>query len=201
MNVRSLVALAATATMTAFLVVAAPSGVAVADPGFALSFFSGGHGANAHWSTQSPPLGVLQDIVLSNPLPTGDTYTGAWVHGVSGMTMSQVSELSFMIDTDHYMGAGAPRFSVILSDGVYLYPSAGDCFNAPIQHDTGWQTAEFVSGANPCEIYGSTGGPESWSAWTAELGDPTISNLIIVQDEGPASAYLANVSVNGVIAN
>lgn len=173
--------------------------------GISLAFFSGGLGANAHWSTVDPvggtPTDVSRVIVFNNPLTTGSTYSGATVNGVSGLSMSDVTQLSFMIDTGAYMGAGAPRFSVILSDGVTLFPSAGDC---PLSANTGWQTAIFV-GPESCTIYGSespgtTSGSATWSEWSSFLGDPTIVSMFIVQDEGPAQAYLANVSVNNHIA-
>lgn len=186
------------------LILAGWPALASAGGGISLAFFSGGHGAHASWEQTVTPGGGLAGIELSNPLPTGATYSGATVNGVKGLAMSQVRELSFMIDTNGYMSGGAPRFSVILSDGVVLFPSAGDCFNLPISPHTGWQTAEFVSGTNPCAIYGSTAGPTggaaSWQAWTTFLGDQTIVALYIVQDEGPATAYIARVSVNDTVA-
>ncbi|MHB1505314.1 MAG: hypothetical protein ACYCVA_01340 [Sulfobacillus sp.] len=196
---RTLSAVAAGATLCALTLGGIPAAAAGASH-LSLAFFSGGYGAHASWETQDAPAGTLRGIELVNPHATGKTYAGATVTGVTGLTMSEITQLSFMIDTNHYMGAGAPRFSVILSDGVLLYPSAGDCFNRPIVKNTGWLTAEFAAGSTPCMIYGSTGGPATWQQWTRTLGNPTIDALYIIQDEGPATAYIANVSVNGTVA-
>lgn len=39
----------------------------------------------------------------------------------------------------------------------------------------------------------------TWAQWTLSLNDPVISELFVIQDEGPAVAYLADVNVNGVL--
>ena len=156
-----------------------------------LSFFSGGQGASAHWSKADVPPGQKQSIQLTNPLPTGTTWAGALVHGAAGLKMSHVTALSFMIDTNDYMGAGAPRFSVLTTAGVTLFPSTIYC---GLAKDTGWQTADFI---NDCVIYsGSAPAPKTWAQWTASLGDPAITQLFLIQDEGPGVAYVANVVVN-----
>ncbi len=157
-----------------------------------LSFFSGDNGAYATWSQQGTPPGIPWHIVFSNPSPTGTTYSGATINTVSGLTMSQITALSFMVDTSGYVGAGAPRFSIILSDGVTLFPSAGDC---GVSHNPsgGWVTVNFMT----CPIYGSSSGsPQTWAQWTSALGNPTIDAVYLVQDEGPGTAELANVIVN-----
>lgn len=194
-DTRRIVALAATVGLVAALFLAPGIEARNARAPMNLSFFSGGHGASAHWTFADVPLGQKKAIQLTNPKPTSTTWAGALVHGAAGLKMSDVTALSFMIDTDHYMGAGAPRFSV-LTDAqfagkpVTLFPSARDC---PLDPGHGWQTADFI---NNCLIYSSTGGPQTWTQWTSSLSDPTITELFLIQDEGPAVAYVANVVVN-----
>lgn len=199
---RSAASLSGVGVVALLAALSSPAGAAQpTTPGLSLAFFSGGQGASAHYvpadPNGNPATGKV--IQLVNPLPTGNTYAGATVNNVAGMDMNSVSQLSFDVDTHAYLGAGAPRISVGLDDGTYLYLSTEGC---SFTGSTVWQAAEFAATGANCVFYTSKGGPpQTWTAWTADLQDPTITGMALVQDEGPATAYVANVSLDGQVAN
>jgi len=90
-----------------------------------------------------------------------------------------------------YTGAGAPRFSIVLTDGKVLWPSAWYC---GVQNPSDWQQVDFVNGS--CTIYDSDGHAHNgWSEVLSSHGSATIQNLFLILDEGPATSYVDDITV------
>ena len=150
------------------------------------------------------------------------SYVGANVVNtpVNGADLGHVAALSFM--TSGYQGGGAPRISLVLSNGGVAYLDPEYCETAPDVN--GWRLADFrepaySGGADPtnCTIYTSFGvfttgswqpgeGPQisgeytafDWMNWAASNGgsaEPTVSQIILVQDSGPGTSYIDDLTL------
>ena len=178
------------AAAAALAALAFAGGASLAGPAFGpFSFFAAG-GATAEWTKAVAHEGRFA-VKLDNPLPTGNAYAGLWVGGISGTPLSDLQELGFSVTG--YIGAGAPRFSLLLDDGTVLWLSALYCDDL----DTGspdWKTVDFVNGA--CTIYDSAGHTHtSWSDVVAAHSDATVSALFLILDEGPATSYVDDIVI------
>jgi hypothetical protein len=98
---------------------------------------------------------------------------------LTGKTMAQVGALSFDSLAESRIGAGAPRYSLVFDNGVTLFPSALYCQDTLAD---GTIRADFLDESD-CLIYGSTGGPMTWSQWAEQLGDAEITFAGLVLDE------------------
>lgn len=126
--------------------------------------------------------------------------------GIIGRALGDVDRVSFK--TKGYSGAGAPRLSVKLSNGHYLYLSSFYCsFDmAP----TAWRKANFTASFNTdptCEIYTSAGGhyvtDATSSAWhklvEGEGGGVIVQQVELVQDEGPATVWVDDLRLDSAL--
>lgn len=136
------------------------------------------------------------------------SYAGVEVlnAGILGRALGDVERVSFK--TRGYSGAGAPRLSVKLSNGHYLYLSSSYC-----QFDlapTNWKKANFTASPNidpTCEIYTSAGGhyvtDPTESAWhklvAGEGGGVIVQQVELVQDEGPATVWVDDLRLDSVL--
>jgi len=153
------------------------------------SFFTGGN-AVAAWTNEEAQSGRFS-VRLATNAPTGEAWAGVWVNGVSGAKLGDITALSFWVKG--YTGAGSPRFSVVLTDGMVLWPSAYWCILS--NHVENWTLVDFVNDPN-CWIYDSWGhAHQGWGDVVAAHGDETVRNLFLIQDEGPAISYIDNITV------
>lgn len=155
------------------------------------------------------PGSAADEAIRMETLATGSSHAGAKIRGevgIVGQTLSNVNRIGFK--TKGYSGAGAPRLSVWISSGKWVYLSAFYC-----KHDIGggWSKTGFntpIDGGQPaCEIYTSKGdhyvADETGTAWQhlrqAEGGDTVVKWVTLVQDEGPATAYVDDVRLGGLV--
>jgi hypothetical protein len=107
----------------------------------------------------------------------------ASISGVNGMTLT---ELGF--DYKGYCGAGAPRFNVYTTQGVYYF--FGCSYGTHTSLSDGWTRVRFSSS----DAVSSNG------AYTFPgFGSAVVTRIDIIQDEGPASVWLDNINVSGTI--
>jgi hypothetical protein len=155
------------------------------------SFFTG-RNAVAAWTNETPAHDSRFSIKLATNAPTGQAYAGVWVNGVSGTKLSDITALGFWVKG--YTGGGAPRFSIVLDNGVVLYPSA---FHCGAQSPADWQKVDFVGGS--CVIYDSAG--HAHNGWGSVLygqeghANATIQSLFLIVDEGPVVSYVDDITV------
>lgn len=162
---------------------AAPPGM----PG-PFSFFTGGNAVSA-WTREEAHTGSFS-VKLATKVATGGAWAGVWVDGVSGTTLSDITALSFWVKG--YTGAGSPRFSIVLADGVVLWPSALWC-GSP-SPAINWYKVDVVGGT--CTIYDSAGhAHDGWASVLDAHGNVTIQSLFLIQDEGPAVSYVDDITV------
>lgn len=154
----------------------------------------------------SPMAKAMRIETEANTSPA--SYAGVEVvnTGILGRALGDMERVSFK--TKGYSGAGAPRLSVKLSNGHYLYLSSSYCsFDlAP----TAWRKANFTASYNTdptCEIYTSAGGhyvtDTTSSAWhklvEGEGGGVTVQSVELVQDEGPALVWVDDLRLDSVL--
>ncbi len=177
------------AAAAALLALAFAGGTSLAGLAFGpFSFFAAG-GATVEW-TKEEALDGRFSVKLANPLPTGSAYAGLWVGGIAGTPLSDLRELGFSVKG--YIGAGAPRFSLILDDGTVLWLSALYCDDPDGGPD--WKTVDFVGGT--CTIYDSSGHTHTgWSDVLDHHGGATVSALFLILDEGPATSYVDDIVI------
>lgn len=139
------------------------------------------------WATLPPSLH------LTKPCPTAsDAATGATVNNVDGITLSN---LGFDYLTAGHCGAGAPRYNVYTSSGVYYF--FGCTYGTHTDLGNGWTRVVF-SDADAQPSDGTT-------AWPG-FGSVTITGIDVVMDEGndvsaaqgsPGDTHLDNLVING----
>jgi hypothetical protein len=166
-----------------------------------LIIFHGGN-ATAHWVNLGKLRGADGFAILlqTNAQNEAGGYAGIEISGVSGMTLSQLDHLGFAanVTSNAYghpaFGAGAPRFTIILSNGVVLFPDPFYCSDVSGTPLNTWASFDVVTDPN-CIVYGSTGGPMTWSQVLSAYGDVPISQLFIIQDDSPATVYIRHIVV------
>ena len=141
---------------------------------------------------------------LSTFEDTGIAYAGVDPVNVAinGQAIADVNRLGFK--TRGYNGAGAPRISVELSNGHIAYLASFHCNT--VLSPTVWRKTQFTSNAAGCAIftnttsYASTGTSSAWDQLVAgEGGGVTINDIYLVQDEGPAIAWVDDLRFGGVM--
>jgi hypothetical protein len=183
------------------LLILAGSG-ANAAPKPKLSFFK--EGASIGWSSTggSSPLDTTNDesIEIVTEL---DTAAGAYTWGnaeeansIVGRTLGQVDRMSF--DASGYLGAGAPRISLITSgdDGDHTYFLSA--FHCNEDLGSGWVEADFVNDAS-CSIFRDSE-PVAYEGWdavaaAADANGEVVTDWFLIVDEGPATSYVDRLVV------
>lgn len=178
------------AAAAALLALAVAAGRVLAEPAFGPFSFFAANGATAEW-TQEESLEGRFSVKLDNPFPTGTAWAGVWVGGIAGTSLSALDALGFSVNG--YIGAGAPRFSLILDDGTVLWLSALYCDD--LGPGPEWKTVDFVAGV--CTIYDSAGHAHAgWSdVSSVHDDDATIDALFLILDEGPGVSYVDNIVI------
>lgn len=172
--------------------------------------------ASAAW-VGNPNTGnpVLQVSTGPNPDPATGTYS--YFDGVvsntsvNGEALGAVTNIGF--DYNGPLGAGAPRISLGLSDGSYVYLSAGYSSQAL---GSGWyrfntddrcgDQSNQLAGGGPAVIWDSsntsyTSGPgeDAWVKMAYAHGlATTITSIDVVQDENHGAVQFDNIRFDGV---
>jgi len=139
------------------------------------------------------------DYSVGNPTPslylqksaatTDCSSAGATVNGVSG---TKLTELNFDYLTLGHCGAGAPRYNVYTTSGVYYF--FGCSYGTHTVNSNGWTHVQFTD-ADAVPSDGTT----TWPGF----GNVTVTGIDVVFDEGTDQgsgfAYLDNFSINGQV--
>jgi hypothetical protein len=110
-------------------------------------------------------------------------YAFMGVPQLTGKTLGEIGALGFDSVADSRIGAGAPRYSLLLDDGSYVFASAFYCQDEPAD---GVVHTDFLDETD-CVLYGysdATGSvAQTWSEWVETLGDARITWAGLVIDE------------------
>lgn len=116
----------------------------------------------------------------------------------SGATVTysgQLTSLGFDYRNDGHCGAGAPRFNVYTTSGVYYFLGCSYGTHSPVPGNPGWIRVTFGN-ADAFPSDGTTAFPG--------FGNVTVTGIDVVFDEGTDQGqgfvYLDNIQVNGVYA-
>jgi len=167
-----------------------------------LTFFKA-LGASIGWSSVggSSPMDATNSQSIMIVTPT-DSAAGAFTWGnaeaantIVGRTLGAVDNLSF--DTKGYLGAGAPRISLITTgtDGNHTYFLSA--FHCNDSLSGGWVEADFIHDTTSCMIFrdGEIAGYAGWTAVSAVAGanSETIIDWFLIVDE-PTAAQLPAIT-------
>ncbi len=124
----------------------------------------------------------------------GPTATNA-ASGASVSFKGQLTELGFDIRNDSHMGAGAPRFNVYTTSGVYYFYGAAYGVHTPAPQDpANWTRVRFAA---------ADGFPSDGTSFITSFSQITVTGIDIVFDEGTDQgngyAVLDNIDVNGTL--
>lgn len=175
---------------------------------------------SADWVQTDAAHGWSLALTTAANDPSAVSYVGENVLNVPviGQTLADVTALGF--DTTGFSGGGAPRLSLVMSDGnvVFLDPatcgiSSGDWTHADFRNID--PSAGFVPGSSvPCTInssYGTfTSGVDprpgfdetqytAWNWLNAASNGATIAQVLLVQDWGPGTSYNDNLTFDNVV--
>jgi hypothetical protein len=139
-------------------------------------------------------------------ITTGASGTGSFAgfipHGTAletgTVTVSGMTNLAFAMDSN-FVGLGAPRYSIELSDGNVIFASASHCgATADPTPFSAYQTVTFLSGGTSSCTFFWSGGPISggnWDTVKATFPTQTVKKVVMVQDEGAAEVHLDKIVV------
>jgi hypothetical protein len=108
--------------------------------------------------------------------------------------VSQMRNLSFEFKESGHVGAGAPRLSVIFSNGLVAYLAGFYCNQPLAASGNTWGRADFTGSTTtssaPCAIfdsggnrYDSTTTQSAWQVFAAAHPDLTVNEVFLVGDE------------------
>jgi hypothetical protein len=203
-------------TIAVVTILAMFAGSASAVTGPRLSFFKGG-GASAGWSTaggSSPGPGSDTQSIRIQTVTNGSDAAGAYTFGANetkvgivGGTLDEVDRLAF--DSKGYLGAGAPRISLITDEGNFFLSA----FHCNTSTSGGWRTSVFADRHNTvnsetpnCTIFGPDDGDAdplthpggAYAGWTdvlATWGTAVVEDWFLIVDEGPAVAHVDRLTI------
>jgi hypothetical protein len=133
---------------------------------------------------------------------TLNSFGGVVYHGVKGLTPSLLPHLGFDIKVfstnggSPAFGAGAPRLSIGLSNGVTLFPDPFYCSDISGSASSGSYVHFDVVTDAMCTVFASTSGTTPVGAWSDVLtlyGSVPISSIIMVQDNPFSTFYLGTI--------
>ncbi|SRR5712692_53257 len=170
-----------------------------ASPSLIVTAFNG-PGSTAAWVNVGGAAETGSFVVSVNTVL--NSFGGVVYHGVRGLTLSQLPHLGFDIKVfstnggSPAFGAGAPRLSIGLSNGVTLFPDPFYCSDV----SGGASSASYVHfdvvTDTSCTVFASTSGTTPVGAWSAVLalyGSLPISSIIMVQDNPFSTFYLGTI--------
>jgi len=145
------------------------------------------------------------NMALNGPTGSGYTnaYNNAWLTkddaGATYIPISKIRNLSFDFlnaSGGGYVGAGAPRVSVVFTDGTVVYLSAYYCDTVISGGNGTWSRADFTGQkAVGCKFYDSIGGVwesdgthTAWQNFVAAYPTLKVDYGVVVQDEGETPA-------------
>ena len=170
-----------------------------------LSFFNGG-GATIGWTTVggSGPHDTTGNIdsIQIDTLTSGVSFAGAYTWGkdeaansIVGRSLAEVQRLGF--DSKGYLGAGAPRISLITHDTNtnfdHTFFLAASYCNAGAD-PSAWVTSDFINDAD-CVIWGPNGANAGWSTVVANFPNDVVTDWFLIVDEAPATTYVDSLTV------
>jgi hypothetical protein len=136
-------------------------------------------------------------LLLSKNGPTADcSSAGATIKGVKGIPVNAAFALGFDYRNGGHCGAGAPRFNVVTTDGVFHF--VGGCANGiptPASQDPlQWSQVRFVT-ANPAQSFPPIlpGSAIKSIDLIFDEGTDTANN----DTEGVGLAVVDNIFING----
>lgn len=147
--------------------------------------------SQANWVTQVglPDAGKSNHALYlaKNGATSENTAAGASIDGAP----TSLTELGFDYRNDSYCGAGAPRFNVYTSTGVYYFYGCTYGTHTPAPADpANWTRVRFAA---------ADGYPSDGVSYITSWSGVTVTGIEIVMDEGPGSALLDNIDVNGTL--
>jgi len=124
--------------------------------------------------------------------------TATATNAASGATVTysgQLNSLGFDYRNDGHCGAGAPRFNVYTTSGVYYFFGCAYGTHTTVPGNPGWTRVTFGN-ADAFPSDGTTAFPG--------FGNVTVTGIDVTFDEGTDQGlgfvYLDNIQVNGVLA-
>ena len=151
------------------------------------------------------------NMALNGPTGSGYTnaYNNAWLTkddaGATYIPISKIRNLSFDFmnaSGGGYVGAGAPRVSVVFTDGTVVYLSALYCDTVIPGGNGTWSRADFTGQkAVGCAFYDSIGSPvwesdgthTAWQNFVAAHPTLKVDYGVVVQDESDTSPMRARI--------
>jgi hypothetical protein len=135
--------------------------------------------------------GASKGLWLEKDGPTsGNVAAGAAINFTGTLT-----ELGFDIHNGSHDGAGAPRFNVYTTTGVYYFFGSASGIHSPVPDEPGWTRVTF----EPSDGYSSQTGTNDLTSFD----DIEVTGIDIVFDEGTDQgtgfALLDNIDINGVL--
>ncbi len=172
---------------------------AAISPNLSVSPF-GGPNSSANWVNNTSVAETGGFAMFVSTAPSG--FGGVLYHGVKGLMLSQLKHLGFdikMISTSGgspSFAAGAPRLSIILSNGVILFPDPFYCSDISGSASATTYVHFDVVTDGTCTVFASTSGTTPVGSWTdvlATYGSVPISLIFMIQDAPNGTLYLGTM--------
>lgn len=120
-----------------------------------------------------------------------------------GVAVQNIHNLSFDFKESAYLGAGAPRISVVMSNGLVAYLSAFYCNNPLAASGNTWGRADFTGSTTASSAsclfydssgttYASTSTMTAWQVFVAAHPDLSVAQTFFVADEPATTQTLAS---------
>jgi hypothetical protein len=161
----------------------------------------GGPNSSANWVNNTSVAETGGFAMFVSTAPNG--FGGVLYRGVNGLTLFQLKHLGFdikMISTSGgspSFAAGAPRLSIILSNGVTLFPDPFYCSDiSGTASATMYVKFDVVTDGANCTVFASTSGTNPVGSWTDVLkayGSVPISLIFMIQDAPNGTLYLGTM--------
>jgi hypothetical protein len=155
------------------------------------------------------------NMALNGPTFSGYTnaYNNAWLtkddHGATFIPISKIRNLSFDFlnaSGGGYVSGGAPRISIVFTDGTVAYLSGYYCDTVIGGGDGTWSRADFTGQTTTgCTFYDSVGGVwesdgthTAWQNFVAANPTLKVDYGVVVQDEsdtGPMRARIDRIAM------
>ena len=142
-------------------------------------------------------------VLTKNTATATFAASGAIVKGPEGDVVAATTEFDYAYRNDGHCGAGAPRFSVVVTDGMNQTRYAVGCANAATSTanvNASWTNKTWT----PANFFLQGNVPSTATHAPVPMIGSTIVSVAIIFDEGtdvgPGFAVLDNISYNGLVA-